>query len=259
MVDHVAKPIMPTELLNALMKWVKVDAQGPLTCSRRFASEENTWLPPMLPGFDLDYALSLLGGNRGLFKRLALSFGEQFADVDARMYALLTAGNLGEMASLAHKLKGVAGNLGASRLREAASQFEDTVSAAEASASDAAVVSAQAALRVTLDEVLATVGSLRETPPLVPEIPEYDCGKCHRQRAGELLQQLRSLVDNYDFVPHELLIELRDCIACQPLRKKIEMIGRHTEATDYASAKAILDEITCREGHFTGNLSQGLN
>jgi HPt (histidine-containing phosphotransfer) domain-containing protein len=210
------------------------------------------WLPPRLQGFDLDYALSLLDGNRGLFKRLVLSLGEQFGDVDARMSALLAAGNLGEAASLAHKLKGAAGNLGASRLREAASRIEEIAGAPEQSASGVAIAAAQAALCKALDEVLADVGSLRDAQPLKPAMPEYDCGKCHWQRAGELLQQLRVLVDNYDFVPHELVIELRDSIACQPLRKKIDMIGRHTEATDYASAKAILDEITCREGHDLG-------
>ncbi len=69
------------------------------------------------------------------------------------------------------------------------------------------------------------------------------------------MKQLRGLVDNYDFVPQDLVIELRDSIACRPLRKQLEMLGRHVEATDYDRAKAILDEITCREGHDLGNHS----
>jgi hypothetical protein len=67
-----------------------------------------------------------------------------------------------------------------------------------------------------------------------------------------LFKQLRELIDNNDFVPHELVAELHDSIACQPLRKKIAMIGRHAEAIDYARAQAILDEISCREGHELG-------
>jgi two-component system sensor histidine kinase/response regulator len=249
--DHVAKPIVPQDLLAVLLKWVKVDADGALTCSRRFPVEDGVWLPATLPGFDMDYALSLLDNNRGLFKRLALGFSQQFACTDKDMGALIASGSQPEVAALAHKIKGAAGNLGAVRLQRAAHVLETALD--EKVGAGGTAHEALAELAAALAEVLASVASLDQSRTETPVAAEYDCERCDWSRAGHLMKQLRDLVDNDDFVPQELVIELRDSIGCRPLRKQLEMLGRHVEATDYERAKAILDEISCREGHDLNN------
>ena len=73
--DHVAKPIVPQDLLAVLLKWVKVDADVSQGCSpplARLATQNADALPTTLPGFDMDVALQLLGGNRSLFRRLVI-------------------------------------------------------------------------------------------------------------------------------------------------------------------------------------------
>ncbi|MDP1606125.1 MAG: response regulator [Rhodocyclaceae bacterium] len=83
---------------------------------------------------------------------------------------------------------------------------------------------------------------------VVPVAPNSVCYQCDRQRASVLFSQLRELVDNYDFVPHERVAELRDCIVCPPMRKQLERFGHCIEATDYDGARALLDEMVCSEG-----------
>ncbi len=261
--DHVAKPIVPRDLLTVLLRWIKlkIDDDAARSCSRGFAeadaADDLIWLPATLPGFDLPNTLALMGGNRGLFKRLVLQFGEQFAGMANEMAQRLAAGDVAGAMALAHKTKGAAGNLGATTLQRAASLLEEKVGGSGTALGDATSNPTRAAMvsfNVALAEVLESVAKLKDTKPLVPIAADYACDQCDWRRANVLFGQLRNLVDNYDFVPSELLAELQASISCQPLRRKLETLGRHLDATDYDSARALLGEIICREGHALGGV-----
>ncbi|MDP1525276.1 MAG: response regulator [Rhodocyclaceae bacterium] len=252
--DHVAKPIVPQDLLNVLLKWVKVDRVYPVPCPRGFSTPVESGMPPTLPGFDLDSVMTLMGGDQALFKRLALRFVEQFEGAAARLAEQIEASQWGEARAATHQIRGAAGNLGAKSLWQAADRLEtalDDVIAGTVGtggvAFDALTGFAQA-----LSEVVDSVASLSLPPSASPESAEFACDQCNWQRASDLFVQVRDLVDHYDFVPHELLVDLRDCLRCRPLRTQVDILMRHVERTEYDKAKHLLDNLSCREGHDLG-------
>ena len=241
--DHVAKPIVPQNLLAVLLKWIKSDSTGVLTCSRNSSIDEGEGLPTT-GGFDQGQALALLGGNTVLFKRLLCYFGEEFSDAAEQMAQLIAAGEFAEAAMLAHKIKGAAGNLGAKSLHQAADSLEAVLEVESAAGSAMAVANELASFNEALAEVMEFVATLRVVTPSPEVLAGNECDNCDWRRAGELFGELRGLIDNYDFVPQELVVELGDCVGCRSLRKKVEMFGRYVEATDYDMAKVVLSEIS---------------
>jgi CheY-like chemotaxis protein/HPt (histidine-containing phosphotransfer) domain-containing protein len=120
--DFIPKPIEPEDLLAALLRWGRRDglpAQDPVTPA--LPSE------PALPLWDLKGALRRLGGNQPLLDRLLVDFQKEQAGIMETLTAALGARDLALAERLAHTLKGVAGNLGARRLQEAAGLVEKTL------------------------------------------------------------------------------------------------------------------------------------
>jgi PAS domain S-box-containing protein len=256
--DHVAKPIVPQDLLSVLLKWVKVaparKSAAATHCTRSFSTADEGGMPSSLPGFDLDNAMTLMGGDQALFKRVALRFVEQFDGAAGRLAQQIEAGRLVEARAVTHQIKGAAGNLGAKTLCRAADVLETALDDAVDGKVGAGetVLDALTRLCQALTEVADSVSGLATAHSASAGAAEFECDQCDWRRASELFAQVRGLVDHYDFVPHELLVDLRDCLRCRPLRTQVDILMRHVEHTEYDKAKHLLDTLSCREGHDLG-------
>ncbi|TAN48155.1 MAG: response regulator, partial [Methylococcaceae bacterium] len=134
MVDFLAKPIDPGELLNVLKKWLpadflKVQARSIEEPAQTAGPVDSASLPYNLPGFDLPIALRRLGGDRHLLTRLLLNFAEEQAAMTTQLATLLAQGHTEQAVALLHTLKGVANNLGAATLALVAGQLEQEIKA----------------------------------------------------------------------------------------------------------------------------------
>lgn len=240
--DHVAKPIMPQNLLAVLLKWIKIDDDGLLTFSRISPANHGGVFLPELQGED------------DLSERLIKLFGEQFADADKIISQLIKTGKLSEAAMQLHKIKGAAGNLGANELQEAANILESAldlaISARTEMTDDAGeradenLAIALPSFRKALAEVIEFAVGLDLEKPATKGIVESECDNCDWQRVGRLFGELRGLVDNYDFVPQELLVELWNNVGCRSLKEKVDKCRSSLEIIDYEAAKRMLDEIS---------------
>ncbi|OPX88727.1 response regulator [Pelotomaculum sp. PtaB.Bin117] len=93
-------------------------------------TEGNTaWrgLPERLPGLDAESALKRLGGNKRLYIKLLLDFMRENKMVCSEIRHHLEKTDLNQARQLAHRLKGVAGNIGAKKVFEAAKNLEISV------------------------------------------------------------------------------------------------------------------------------------
>ena len=124
--DHVTKPIDPAQLFAALQKWI-----APLEKSRRSPVPQGLQpetkeddLPAALPGFDLPAGLKRLMGNRSLYRKLLGDFGRECRDAGPLLHDACAAEDFHQVDQLAHRLKGAAGNLGATQVQEAALALE---------------------------------------------------------------------------------------------------------------------------------------
>ena len=138
--DHVTKPIDPDQLFATLQKWVKPAAErvaapnslpapgGPQVLDTPAepdpAVPDEDELPESLPGFDLVAGLSRLMGNKRLYRKLLIDFGASYGGVANEIREALAAGDLDQVHSLVHNLKGLAGNLEATDLQAAAVEME---------------------------------------------------------------------------------------------------------------------------------------
>ncbi len=126
--DFVSKPVDPQQLLGALLRWLpprQAPAAEPLQSVVLPASPPQT-LPVQLEGFELAQTLERLGQDQSLLLLVMRQFLHDFDpddwagefDAACREVQPLTAQRL------AHTLKGVAANLGATRLQAAAAALE---------------------------------------------------------------------------------------------------------------------------------------
>jgi CheY-like chemotaxis protein len=131
MQEHVTKPINPPELFKALVQWIKPgERQAPDVPvsdqpDAQPAIQGSDELPQSLPGIDMAQGLGRINNNRKLYKNLLLKVKRDYADAAEQFSSLIKNNDLEEARRLAHSIKGVAGNLGAKKLQDAARVVED--------------------------------------------------------------------------------------------------------------------------------------
>jgi HPt (histidine-containing phosphotransfer) domain-containing protein len=126
--DHVAKPIDPSELFAALSRWVA--PPGGAAVPRRASPPVVDAPPPSgktAPPLPLDTRLGLsrVRGKTALYRQLLVKFQREYNNSIAALAERLDHDDRPGAASLAHSLKGMAGNIGAMALHAAAQEMEN--------------------------------------------------------------------------------------------------------------------------------------
>jgi two-component system sensor histidine kinase/response regulator len=116
--DHIYKPIIPNNMFHILQKWMGTEDKGH---SKKMIENKPT-TPFDLYGIDTSFGLDLLQGNTTLYHRLLLKLRDRLETFTAEFYALKDDTEAQERH--AHTLKGVAANLGAKSISEAAGVLE---------------------------------------------------------------------------------------------------------------------------------------
>jgi len=144
--DHVTKPIDTHELFTVLAKWIQPAEQWqsdqlagteianahPDAVSDDIAAQAQheglaDSLPPSLPGFDLAEGLKRLQGNRKLYRKLLLDFAGEYTETYDQIQQALASEDMARVHSLVHNIKGLSGNLSATRLQAAATEMDRLV------------------------------------------------------------------------------------------------------------------------------------
>jgi HPt (histidine-containing phosphotransfer) domain-containing protein len=129
--DHVAKPIDPAILFGALARWLTPREQE-VDLRRRpvsVADLADDFDPASLyiDGLDVKLGLSRVLNKRRLYCDLLLKFARDQTKAPLLLEEALESGDLGTAQRLAHTAKGLAGNIGASRLQEQAALLETAI------------------------------------------------------------------------------------------------------------------------------------
>jgi len=130
--DHIAKPIDPALLFETLARWLKPRAApAPARPHMRHAPvEEPEGFDPAglgIDGLDVELGLSRVLGKRRLYLDLLARFARDQVKVPVDLEAALTREDLATAERIAHTAKGLAGNIGATRLQEQAALLEAAI------------------------------------------------------------------------------------------------------------------------------------
>jgi two-component system sensor histidine kinase/response regulator len=135
-----------------------------------------------LPGIAVDEGLARVAGDAQLYDRLLRRFRAEYAGVDQKIATLLREGRRDDAMREAHTLKGLAGNLGARELHEAAAGLETAIRSGD--------VGGQAAAELSrwLDVVMDGLAGLdrESTPGAGPAEPPPPSARwpVHHERRG---------------------------------------------------------------------------
>jgi CheY-like chemotaxis protein len=136
--DHVAKPIDVNQLFSCLANWIKPGVRGfepkadtaPKTLETAPTPPKDQ-LPETIEGINIKEGLMRVGGNEKLYLSILMKLRDDYAKTDQEINDLLQSEKADEAERLAHSIKGVAGNVGAGPLQEAAAELEHAIKEGE--------------------------------------------------------------------------------------------------------------------------------
>ncbi len=123
--DHVAKPIDPAALFEAVGRFYKPAEGAPAPDQPSGPAPQEAL--PSIAGLDTNDGLSRVGGNRKLYVKILRQFAEQQGPALDQVADALAKGDHALAERLAHTLKGVAGNVGATGVQSAAAALERVI------------------------------------------------------------------------------------------------------------------------------------
>jgi signal transduction histidine kinase/HPt (histidine-containing phosphotransfer) domain-containing protein len=130
--DYLTKPIDKRQLFAALLRWIPSRDPGATVTNRPVSDSGTADIPPVtsLPGLHLASALAQLNGNRRLLGSILTEFRRSFANAPDLLQQALTGqqpDDLFTATRLVHSIKGVAGNIAARQLFDAARELEQAL------------------------------------------------------------------------------------------------------------------------------------
>ncbi|MDO9592724.1 MAG: response regulator, partial [Erysipelotrichaceae bacterium] len=132
--DYITKPIDTTLLFQTMGRWLAVtqkskpdkepfgEFEQPPAKSKTLTTEDGAM--PKLDGIDVQSALSRLGGNQKLYRKLLVKFHKNHQNDIKTIRQILDMGDFETAERMIHTIKGAAGNIGAQEVYNASVAFE---------------------------------------------------------------------------------------------------------------------------------------
>jgi len=236
--DHVAKPIDPDELFATLLRWVRPgDGKGASTKAAPAQAAEATASSAEMPeivGIDVKSALKRTGGNRRRYETLLRKFAGQQAGAVEGIRAALEAGDAATAERAAHTLKGVAANLGATGLAEAAAKAETAVKTGQG------VKTALDSLSLALAPV---VGAIRAALPAEPFAGQASADPA---AAADSLGRLKKMLESDDGGVADFILDARPSLSGVLTEAEISALTELVGNFDFDAALQCLSGIAGR-------------
>ena len=263
--DYVAKPIDSKQLFSALERWIllKADQKSDQTIEtenlkmadkppssdilsqpRAIAAEND--LPDSLQGFDLAAGLKRLQGNDRLYRKLLVNFAVRYTAAGEEIQKALAEGQMEQVHSLIHNLKGLAGNLSATRLHAAASQMDAAVKKVISGREwqPDSMDSMFAEVQESLAQALKSCNILKQSAPAaITESPRESIPSMPPELAEETAQRLREAAEMGNVNELKAIAEALQT-RCDDFAGLGEIIRQMAEDFDFDSLVQLAGEIS---------------
>ncbi len=246
--DHVSKPIDADQLFETLLRWVKggrtpvKTALGPGSEAgqREERGEGGGLLPRRIPGIDLKKGLNTVGGNEKLFHRLLLQFRKDYLGLGEELKEAYYAGDPERARNLAHTIKGVAGNIAATQVHQAAAELESCIREEK----HGRFPKFQSAFSRALEEVLLSLKVLKDPNATSPPVQSAEVQRQADPGAlGPVLQRLSDKLKANSMDADLESGELLDALKGTPQETLALAIDESLSTFDFEDAREAVEKL----------------
>ncbi|MBF0262769.1 MAG: response regulator [Magnetococcales bacterium] len=240
---HITKPIHRAELFDTLLRWIPPRAR--IGAERVATSDE---APATAGAFqdnsaciDLVEALERVSGNQRLLMKLLAEFRRDHADTPGRLPPLLAShlpADLAKASSMIHTIKGIAGNLAATRLHAAAVELEISVK------NRVRVQWPELVTRLEREMTVLAEAIDRMTHHGVQPPPERLSGSTpDPERCRALLEALGQEIRSHGFQTLEIAERLRPCAPQGEALDLLEKLMHAADSIDFEGAERLWEPL----------------
>jgi HPt (histidine-containing phosphotransfer) domain-containing protein len=225
---HIAKPITPRFLFEALLKWVPHKERDLPDVPGGEAINATAAELPDLQGIDTEAGVARVGGNIQSYLKLLNKFSENQSNAIGDIRSAITDGDSELSVRLAHTLKGTGGTIGATALQEAAAKLEARL---KEDTKDLPT-KLMAAAEQELDRILGQISDLTSTG---------DEGDADAQNGlpADLPERMRALLDRldeYDSEAEDLVNEIIDQVKGTEIHDALLSLRKRVGQYDFEAA-----------------------
>jgi len=233
--DHITKPIDPTILVNTLIKWIKPRN----TLIEKPISSDNNDATRLLVFESIDSVQGIknVGGNSKFYFKILQEFAHDNKNVAKEMYNDIMTGDYKKAFITVHTVKGVAANIAALTLSEAAAQLEGALRNETYDKVESLYLPFKEAINKVLDE-------LQVLNAIQSNIPQSH-NDINREEAQKLLAKLRPLLDEANAEAGDLISEI-SILASPQTGGLVNILVDQIENMDFDKALETLNQI-CAE------------
>ncbi len=240
--DHITKPLDLSQMFTIMARWIS-PAKPAITPAVETPPAAPS--PRTLSNLDTTDGLSRCMGNMDLYQRLLKGFAKTQHDF-AQQFAESTASADEDRALLVtHTLKGLAGNIGATRLLQAVTQLEATMQTKIADElPEQREQRVQADLAKTVHALQAVLADIERLNKPRPEIAEQQTGPLDDASLRPHWLKLQALIEDNDAQSRELLHDLLHERPSLRQHPQISELQRALERYDFEGAAHTLAALT---------------
>jgi len=235
--DHVSKPIDPDALFATLARWVKPHADVAKIPEKQKKAPDEVIIP-QIEGIDSGSGVKRVAGNKRLYRDLLAQFTEKQGNAAAEISKALESGDHALAERIAHTVKGVAGNIGITKIQFAAAGLEKAVRERDP-ALPPQLAEFDSLLRA---QVQAIAEGLHQTEP-APSAGISNA-KFDLEAASAAAAQLKAMLEASDGGAEEAFQNLQHAIAGQADKAALSSLQAAIRDFEFDAALTKLDEIT---------------
>jgi PAS domain S-box-containing protein len=245
--DYITKPIDPQQLFSTLDQWIKtIDIskhQRPKQSPKQgvpVADFEPDITSLELPGISKETGLFRANNKTSLYYKLLKTFEADFVTTEQDIQEVILSEEMDKVKRLAHSIKGVAGNIGASHLSEQAARLELAATESDLDLQSEIWHNFVEELRQVLTGLKQELPKL-ENNPSQDKYPD-DTVVFSPEELNKKLHQLQFALDDDLTLANELLEQLRPSLIPLIGETGVETIVVGIDEFDIDSAASALDK-----------------
>ena len=235
--DHIGKPINVKEMFSVMAHWiVPSNPASVVTGQRKLPDVNESTKIPKLIGIDTEKGMAITQGNEALYRKLLIKFRNTQKDFRKQFQEALHDEDPEAATRCAHTLKGVAGNIGASRIEQEASSLEAACAEGKGIEESNSILSN---LLSELDPVLIELECLDQAVPETGSNSEIDVASVRM-----LFQELKKLLEDDDTEAENIVGKLQQVLNRSELESALTELEQCISEYQFEEALLLLDTIT---------------